>query len=295
MMKYDNDNYYHLIFFISMSRQRLTITLDKSILSQLDQAIDGAKIRNRSHAIEYLLTSSFAPKVSRALILAGGTAIKFRPFTYEVPKCLLPVAGRPLLEHVINLFRQYEIRDLVISVGSLGNKIKEYFGDGSKYGVKITYVDQGNLETGTAQPTMQAKKYFGTNPFIIYYGDVLAEINLRDLVNFHLANSGLATISLTSIAKPSDWGVVSLQGTLVQEFIEKPAAEQAHSHVISAGVFVTNPEIFNYILPTDEKLESDVFPRLIKESKLLGYLFEGKWFDVSSPEIYEQAVKEWKY
>lgn len=276
-----------------MSRLRLTITLKNELVKQLDKFIDGSRIRNRSHAIEYLLTKSFGPGVGRALILAGGRGQRLQPFTYELPKCLLPVSGRPLLEHVIALLRQHGVRDLVVSVGSLGGKIKEHFGDGSKYGVAIRYLEQGEAETGTAQPVRQAKKYFSDAPFFCYYGDVLAEINLVDLAEFHLSHKGIATVALTSVAKASDWGVVALHGSKILGFQEKPGAKPSLSHVINAGLYVFNPEIFEAITSRDTSLESDVFPRLASTGRFYGFPFEGKWFDVGTPAIYEQAVKEW--
>ncbi len=276
-----------------MSRLRLTITLKNELVRQLDGFIDGSKIRNRSHAIEYLLTKGLGPGIRRALILAGGRGQRLQPFTYEMPKALLPVAGRALLEHVIALFRQHEIRDLVISVGSLGAKIKEHFGDGSKFGVRLQYLDQAEAESGTAQPVRQAKKLLLNEPFFCYYGDVLAEINLSDLAEFHLAHHEAATVALTSVAKSSEWGVVALHGSKILRFQEKPEVTPGLSHVISAGIYVLNPEIFEAIASRDRSLELDVFPKLASSGRLYGFPFEGKWFDVGTPEIYEQAVKTW--
>lgn len=276
-----------------MSRLRLTITLKNELVKQLDKFIDGSRIRNRSHAIEYLLTKSLGPGISRALILAGGRGQRLQPFTYELPKGLLPVGGKPLLEHSVALLRRYGIRDLLISVGSLGGKIKEHFGDGSKFDVTIRYLEQGDAESGTAQPVRQAKKFFGNEPFLCYYGDVLADIDLADLAEFHLSHKGIATVALTSVANASDWGVVALHGSKILRFLEKPTSEQTTSHVINAGIFVFNPEIFSVIAAKDASLEADVFPKLAATGRFYGYPFEGKWFDVGTPEIYEQAVKEW--
>lgn len=277
-----------------MSRQRLTITLDRGVLKHLDRVVDGMKIRNRSHAIEYLLQKSFAPKVTRALILAGGKGLSMRPFTYEMPKCLLPVGGRPLLEHTIDLFRFYEIRDLFISIGFLGERIKDHFGNGSRFGVRIQYIDQHKAESGTTMPVKQARRYLTEGPFVLYYGDVLADINLRDLIDFHRRNKSLATMALTSVAKSSEWGVVALQGAKILNFAEKPIGTKVFSHLINAGIYVLEQEVFNYISDQDKKLEDAVISKLAKDGKLYGYAFEGKWFDVGTPEIYERALKEWK-
>lgn len=103
-------------------RDRITITLRVDLLKQIDEVVDGAKIRNRSHAIEYILTNSLAPRVKKAFILAGGSGIKMRPLTYELPKPMIPVGGRPILEHIIGLLRGHDLRDIVILIGPLGEK-----------------------------------------------------------------------------------------------------------------------------------------------------------------------------
>ncbi|MDD2807305.1 MAG: nucleotidyltransferase family protein [Patescibacteria group bacterium] len=277
-----------------MDRSRLTITLAKEVLKQLDGLIDGARIRNRSHAIEYVLLKHFAPKIRKALILAGGQGLKMRPFTYEMPKAMIPLNGRPVLEHIIENFRRYEVRELVISIGHQGNKIKQYFGDGSKFGVKITYLEQGLAETGTAAPILQAKKIVGDNPFFVYYADVLAAVDLDDMVDFHTSNNGLVTMALTSVNRSSNWGVVRLQGNRVYSFLEKPDQRKNLSNIINAGFYIFNPKIFDYLKPETKRLEKDIFPKLVEQRKMFGYMFAGQWFDVGNPEIYEQAIKEWK-
>lgn len=277
-----------------MERKRLTITLRKDLLPKIDKIIDGAKIRNRSHAIEYLLIQSLQPKVKKAVILAGGEGVKMRPFTYEMPKAMLPVHGRPILEHIIDLLRSYEIRDIIILIGPLGEKIKNYFGNGSKYGVKITYLREKKA-AGTAQPLLLAKKYLKNQPFLLFYGDVLADIDLQGLIDFHQQTGGIATVALTSVAEPSPYGVAKLRGNRILGFEEKPKKRPSLSRLISAGIFLLEPEIINYI-PKKEysRLEKDILPKLAKEGKLFGYPFEGQWFDVGTPEIYERVLKEWK-
>ncbi|MFA5022203.1 MAG: sugar phosphate nucleotidyltransferase [Patescibacteria group bacterium] len=277
-----------------MDRSRLTITLKKEILNQLDEYIDGSRIRNRSHAIEYVLSKYFAPKIKKAIILAGGQGLKMRPFTYEMPKAMIPVNNRPVLDYIIESLRRYDVRELIISIGHQGNKIKQYFGDGSKWGVKITYLEQGKLEIGTAAPLLQAKKLIGDQPFLVYYGDVLATIDLNDMVDFHLSNGALATMALTSVNRSADWGVVRVQGSHVYSFLEKPDQRKNLSNVINAGIYLFEPAIFNYLTESTKRLEKDVFPKLVEQRKLFGYLFAGQWYDVGNPEIYQQAVKEWK-
>lgn len=277
-----------------MDRSRLTITLNKEILKKLDEYIDGSRIRNRSHAIEYVLAKSFSPKIKKALILAGGQGSKMRPFTYEMPKAMIPVNGRPILEYTIENLRRFDIRDLIISIGHQGQKIKQYFGDGSKFGVRIEYLEQGKSQTGTAQPILQAQKILGQNPFFVYYGDVLANIDLADMSDFHISNNGLVTVALTSVAKSADWGVVRLQGSRVYSYLEKPDQRRDLSNVINAGVYIFEPKIFDYLKPSMKRFEKDVLPVLVEQHKLFGYLFAGQWFDLGNPDSYEQAIKNWR-
>jgi NDP-sugar pyrophosphorylase family protein len=228
------------------------------------------------------------------LILAGGYGLKLRPFTYEMPKAMLPVGGKPILEHIIDQLRHNDIRDIIVSIGPNGEKIREHFGDGSRFGVRVAYIVQEEGEMGTAQAVLQAKSQIGNQPFLLYYGDVLADIAIRDFIDFHIANKSLATMALTSLAQSSDWGVVSLRGMKIIDFSEKPKQAQTHSQVINAGIYLFQPEIFSLIDKQDQKLEQDVLPKLLPDGQLNGYVFEGRWYDVGNTEIYEQAIKEWR-
>jgi NDP-sugar pyrophosphorylase family protein len=276
------------------SRTRLTITLKKEIIKHLDEYIDGSRIRNRSHAIEYALTKYFSPKIKKAIILAGGQGLKMRPFTYEMPKAMIPINNRPVLEYIIENLRRNDIREIIISIGYLGQKIKQYFGDGSNFGVKITYLNQGKYEEGTASPILQAKKLISAESFLVYYSDVLASIDLTDMIDFHLANGSIATMALTSVRESSNWGVVRLQGSKIQSYLEKPNKRKDLSHLINAGIYIFEPSIFEYFEKNTKRLEKDILPKLVEENKLGGYLFAGKWFDVGNPEIYKDAVHQWK-
>lgn len=276
-----------------IERERLTITLRNDLLKRIDEFIDGYRIRNRSHAIEYLLKTTLPATVQKAFILAGGPGIKMRPFTYELPKAMIPINGRPILESTINLLRDHGIKEIIILVGILGDKIRNYFADGSKFGVRISYFEE-DKPSGTARPIAKARALFEPNPFLVIYGDVLAEININDLISYHEQTNAVATMAVTSVDQSGDWGVVNFQGQKVVTFIEKPHRMNV-SHNINAGIFVMNPTIFNYIPEKSfSMLEKDVFPVLAKKGLLYGYNFSGQWFDISTPEIYEQALKLWK-
>lgn len=276
----------------SAERERLTITMRRDLLHRVDEVIDGAQIRNRSHAIEYLLTNALPPSVSKAFILAGGPGVKMRPLTYELPKTMIPVNGRPILEHIINLLRENGIREVVVLAGPQADKIRTYFGDGSKFGVKMEYIVESR-RLGTAGALKAVRAYAGSKSFFVFHGDVLVDINLKDMITFHQGCGKPATIAVTSVDRSSDWGVIGLQGSSVVSFTEKPQ-KSGMSHNINAGVYIMEPEIFELLPKTAHMLEQDLFPALAKNRKLCGYLFEGQWFDISTPEVYEQALKQWK-
>lgn len=275
-----------------MMRHRLTITLKDSVLKTVDRAVDGVKIRNRSHAIEYLIEQTASPTVNCALILAGGKGVKPTPLSKEMPKALLPVNDKPVLQYTIEKCAKHNIKNIYISIGPEGKEIHQNFGDGTIFGVHITYLKQQKSNIGTAPSLLQAAKVIPKEPFMLIYGDVLAEINFSDFINFHLANNNFATMALTSVGKTADWGVVKLHGTRINKFTEKPKEGSTNSYVINAGMYIFQPEIFKYITAKSTRLEQDLFPKLADESMLSGYLFDGRWYDVGSLAMYHQVTKE---
>src|SRR3989344_6485227 len=277
-----------------MPKKRITITLDQDLLRRVDGLIDGAKVRNRSHAIELLIGSSLVPKTTKVMILAGGEGVKSPPLPYEFPKSLLPVRGKPLLEHTILALRDQGLSEIYISIGYLGNKIVEHFGNGERLGVRIHYLEQSRKRPGTAQPLLEAQNHFAEDPFLVIYGDVLTKLNLIDLIDFHQNSRALATMALVSVEKPAMWGVASIQGSRIVDFVEKPRQARTRSHLINSGIYVLDPAVFRYIDAGADRLEKDFFPRLAAEGKLCAYPFEADWYDVSTPAVYEQVLKNWK-
>jgi len=276
-----------------MERQKLTVTIHKDLFKQIDAIIDGEKIRNRSHATEYLITKGLGiNKVRKAFILAGGKGTRLRPLTYELPKPMIPVHDRPLLEHIFELLIKHDIRDVIVSIGYKGNKIVDYFKDGKKYGLKITYVKE-KTPLGTAGPLKAAKKYL-TEPFFLIWGDILADIDLTDFAHFHRETNAVATLALTSVSDPSPFGVVKMRGHNILDFIEKPLVGDEPSKLINAGYALCNPEIITYIKKNRSMMESDIYPKLAANGLLAGYPFFGQWFDTGTIQTYEKVLKEWK-
>lgn len=283
-----------MIYDVVMERERLTITLRKDLLRSVDRTIDGQRIRNRSHAIEFLLAHSLTPEVSRAIVLAGGAGVKMRPLTLELPKAMIPVRGRPILEHTLDTLRRADIRTVTVLVGALGDKIRNHFGDGSAFGMKISYAQEGK-RSGTAGGLRKAAGPSSGEPLLLIYGDVLADIDLKDMIEYHKDCAALATLAVTSVHKATDWGIVRLHGTRIVSFEEKPKNHIGQSHLVNAGVAVIEPKLLDAIPNAGfSMLERDVFPKLARAGQLAGYLFEGQWFDIATPEIYEEALRGWQ-
>lgn len=275
-----------------MSKKRLSVTIDENLVKLLDRKVDGAKIRNRSHALEYILRESLNSQVKKVLILAGGKCIELASGE-EIPKPLLSIHGRPLLEHTLMLLKKNGFTDLVISIGRKGEKIKDHFGDGSQFGVEISYVNQGEKPKGTGGAVKVAESTLPEEPFLVVYGDVLIDIDLTEFATFHKTQKKEATVALTSTGDTSLWGVADLKGSQVLEFSEKPE-HKTQSHLINAGVYVFEPTIFSHLPDKDVfSLEEEVLPELANKEKLAGWVFYGPWFDVGS-EKFRKAAKEWK-
>ncbi len=275
-----------------MNRERLTITLRNDLLKNLDAEIDGERLRNRSHAIEYFLSRSLGLKAVKVLILAGGKPVFFESENKSLPKAMVKIAGKPLLEQILQRLKTAKLTDIYISIGEGGGIIEEYFGDGSKMGLHIKYIHQPKGTKGNAQPLLAAKQYF-RDTFLLLYGDVLSDIDYSDFVEFHRAQkTSICTMALSSVEAVSMWGVAKLQGNRIISFEEKPQSPKTFSKLINAGIYMVEPEIFNTIGNKADKLESDVFPRLAEEGKLFGYPYEGLWLDISNSAAYKQAVKE---
>ncbi len=275
-----------------MNRERLTITLRSDLLNALDSTIDGDRLRNRSHAIEYFLSKSLGLKALKVLILAGGKPVFFESEKKALPKTMVKIAGKPLLEQTLYRLKAAKLTEIYISIGEGGEIIEDYFGDGRQLGLNITYIHQNKNNLGNAQPVLQAKEFLN-NSFLLLYGDVLSDVDYGDFVEFHRAQkTAVCTMALTSTESVDMWGLARLQGNKIVEFEEKPKNPKTFSKLINAGLYLVEPEIFKFIDAKSVKLESDVIPRLAEEGKLFGYPYEGLWLDISSSAAYRQAVKE---
>ena len=231
--------------------------------------------------------------LKKAFILSGGIGERLVPLTDKIAKTMLPIQGKPKLFYNIELARRYNIKEIILGLGEKAEQFKEYFGDGSKFNVKIIYSIE-KKPMGTAGALKLAQKYINNETFVMMNGDELKDINIKEMYEFHKRNNALATLALTEgdIVRS---GCVKLEGNKIVYFIEKPELEKAPSTLISAGLYILEPEIFNYI-PAGKKvsIEKDVWSILAKESKLFGFKFKGQFLQTDTLEKYHKTEKEWK-
>ena len=223
----------------------------------------------------------------KAVIMAGGEGTRLRPLTSNQPKPMMPVANRPMMEHVVELLKRHGFHEIVVTVAFQANAIRTYFGDGSEFGVRMVYATEEN-PLGTAGSVRNAMDEL-TEPFLVISGDVVTDIDLRAIVDFHGEKKALATIGLKSMDNPLEFGIViTREDGSIERFLEKPTWGQVFSDTINTGIYVLQPEIFDYIQP-DKPVDfsSDVFPRLLDDGlPVFGYVADGYWEDVGTLDAY---------
>jgi len=226
----------------------------------------------------------------KAVIMAGGEGTRLRPLTSNHPKPMLPMANRPMMEHVIGLLRRHGFTEIIVTVAFMANAIRNYFGDGSQLGVDISYAVE-ETPLGTAGSVANARSLLD-EPFMVISGDVLTDIDLSAVVAFHQEKGALATLALKAVEDPLEFGIVITEPDgAIERFLEKPSWGQVFSDTINTGIYVLEPEIFDFIDP-DRSVDfsGEVFPAVLQaRRRIFGFVADGYWEDVGTLEAYLQA------
>ncbi len=229
----------------------------------------------------------------KAVIMAGGEGTRLRPLTSNQPKPLMPLANRPMMEHVVHLLKAHGFDEVVVTLAFLPQTIRTYFGNGSEFGVSMAYATE-ETPLGTAGSVRNARAQL-EETFLVISGDVLTDFDLSALVAFHKEKGAMATIALKSMENPLEFGIViTREDGSIERFLEKPTWGQVFSDTVNTGIYVLEPEVFDYI-PEGESVDfsSDVFPKLLEDGKaLFGYVAEGYWEDVGTLEAYHKAHQD---
>lgn len=229
----------------------------------------------------------------KAVVMAGGFGTRIQPLTHSVPKPMLPILNRPMMQHIIEKVRDAGIKDIVILLYFKPEVIKDYFKDGSEFGVNIEYMLPDN-DYGTAGAVKCAEKFLDEE-FIVVSGDLVTDFDLNEIIAFHKKKESLLTITLTPVADPLQFGVVisSPEGK-IQRFLEKPSWGEVFSDTINTGIYILHPSILEHI-PESANYDfgKDLFPSLMKAGVTLwACSVRGYWRDVGNPESYREVQKD---
>lgn len=226
----------------------------------------------------------------KGMILAAGEGRRLRPLTDHLPKPMLPIGGKPLLEHIITHLRDCGVTDLAVNLYHLPDAVINYFGDGSPWGVSLRYSVEEQL-LGSAGGVKRLQSFFDET-FVVFYGDLLTWADLRPMIALHQQASVAATMGLYHVADPWNRGIVQLDETQqIVRFVEKPPQEEVFSNLANAGIYVLEPEILDRI-PAEQVYDfgHNVFPNLLTEGRpIAGYVLNDLLIDIGLPEKYEEA------
>jgi len=227
--------------------------------------------------------------------MCGGEGTRLRPLTFERPKPCIPIVNRPSIQHLVSHLSDLGFTEVVITLGYLGGAIEEALGDGSLFGVDISYVHE-ETKLGTAGSVMNAREYLDGQDFLVVGGDHVTDINLLEFFREHRREKPMVSIGLISIDDPSEYGIAEIDvNYTIRRFKEKPGPGEIFSNLASTGIYVCSPDIFSYI-PAGTKFDfaRDLFPLLMAEGHpLRAWLARGNWTDVGSPASLRQAQR-WK-
>src|ERR1700759_4743205 len=226
--------------------------------------------------------------------MAGGEGTRLRPMTTNQPKPLLPVANRPIMEHVLRLLRRHGFTDTVVTVQFLAALVRNYFGDGEDFGMHLQYATE-EMPLGTAGSVKNAEDALRDEPFLVISGDALTDIDLTAMVRFHKEQGALVTVGLTRVPDPLEFGIVIAdEDGRIQRFLEKPTWGQVFSDTVNTGVYIMEPEVLAEVSAKESvDWSHDVFPRLLQRgAPIYGYVSDKYWEDVGTLESYLKAQAE---
>ncbi|MGZ7108958.1 MAG: DUF4954 family protein [Methanobacterium sp.] len=226
--------------------------------------------------------------------MAGGKGTRLRPLTLIRPKPMIPLVNKPIIQYTVDRLKRFGLKDIIMTLNYMSTNIKNYFKDGTSFGVDIKYSVE-KWPIGTGGSVKKAQKYID-DTFMVVSGDVLTDVDFNDVLKFHKEKGALVTMVLTEIEDPTHFGIAVMDNdNKITEYLEKPAPEDVFSNVANTGIYILEPEIFEFFQEKEEKSEldfsKDIFPEVIKkDAGIYGYVFNGYWNDVGRPETFLEAT-----
>ncbi|MEW5861359.1 MAG: mannose-1-phosphate guanyltransferase [Cyanobacteriota bacterium] len=227
----------------------------------------------------------------RAVLMAGGSGTRLRPLTCDLPKPMVPILNRPIAEHIINLLKRHQITEIIATLHYLPDVMRDYFQDGSDFGVQITYAIEEDQPLGTAGCVKNIAELLDET-FLVISGDSVTDFDLTQAIEFHKKHKSKATIILTQVPNPIEFGVVITdEKQRIRRFLEKPSSSEIFSDTVNTGTYILEPEVLQY-LPSNQESDfsKDLFPLLLeKDEPMYGYIAQGYWCDVGHLDAYRES------
>ncbi len=227
----------------------------------------------------------------KGAMLVGGFGTRLRPLTVTTPKPMLPLVNMPFLEIELLHLKEYGVDEVVLSTGYLPEVFDEYFGDGSSLGMKLVHVTEDE-PLGTCGAIKNVERHLGDEPVIVCNGDILTDLDIGALVQYHKDKGAVVTITLTPVEDPTAYGLVPLDDDgRIKEFVEKPSWDQVVTNLINAGTYVLDPKVLKDVPPgVNYSFERQLFPDLLRQGEALyGFPSDCYWLDLGTPEKYLSA------
>ena len=225
----------------------------------------------------------------KAVILSGGFGTRLRPLTINTPKSMVPVLNIPFLEYFIKRLKAHKVSDIALAVSYLAEPIKDYFGDGSRFDVNLSYTVE-ETPLGTAGAVKNAGGFID-EPVLVFNGDIFTDLDITAMMENHRQNKAMLTIALTPVEDPTSYGLVETDNrNKIVRFLEKPNPDEITTKMINAGTYIIEPEVMSLIpSQTNCSFERDIFPLLLREKKdVFAYPADCYWIDIGKPENYFQ-------
>lgn len=230
----------------------------------------------------------------RAVLMAGGSGTRLRPLTCDMPKPMVPVLNRPMAEHIINLLKRHNIREIIATLHYLPDVMRDYFGDGSEFDVQMTYAVEEEQPLGTAGCVKNVEELLD-DTFLVISGDSMTDFDLSAAIEFHKRKQSKATLILARVPNPVEFGVVITdEDNRIKRFLEKPSSSEIFSDTVNTGTYILEPKVLQH-LPDNEECDfsKDLFPLLLERGDpMYGYIADNYWCDVGHLEAYRESQYE---
>ncbi len=225
----------------------------------------------------------------KAIVLAGGKGTRLRPMTFSIPKPLLPIAEKPILEIILQNFKKFGIDEVIISLGYQGELIKAFCGDGKKFGLKVNFVDE-DKPLGTAGPLSLMKDYFDRDEtFVLMNGDIFTQLDFAKMIDYHKKAQNKLTIGYRKYEHKLPFGVLKLDADMLTGIMEKPATK----YNVSAGIYILNSSIIELVPDNSFFTMPDLAEALMKKSQRVGaYNIEEYWLGIENIGHFNEVIKE---